>query len=322
MPEEILTNMRRRARRFDWHSSFSRPAEPAVLEDVFCNSHGQVWTAAGTMLRGGAWPLPEESARAMAYAPLVDDLAYARGGEAQRNFFHWMAESLPSIARVLDPNAPPQMPIGIMPHPPRFVLESLLLAAREGFSVVRLGDALRVRRLHTVPIGVWSLLHREAHAAMFERMVDRAVAAVPDLPQGDRIFITRADSARRPALNEKMLAAALTQRGYRAVALGAMSLVAQIATIRRARHIVALHGAGLTHLIFAQPGCRVIEIFPASIGMEASRMAMMRLSRVFGHRHITWLEPGPSEVGGRGLSPGDTWNISIQPLLRRLVDAE
>lgn len=322
VPEEALVEMRRRVRRFDWEASYSRPPEPVLLEDVFCNPRGQVWDAAGTVLRGQRWPLPEESVRAMADAPVIDDLAYGRGDEGQRNFFHWMAETLPSLAPVLDATGPRQMPIGIMPEPSRFVPESLLLAARDGFSVLRLGPAVRVRRLHTVPIRLWSLAQRESHAALFERMVERAVAAYPDLPDSERLYIARSDTNRRPALNEPVLAAALEKRGYRSVALGTMPLAAQIATIRRARHIVAQHGAGLTHLIFAQPGCRVIEIFPASIGMLASRMAMMRLSRIFGHRHITWLEAGPPPAEDGGSTPGDRWTMSIQPLLRRIVDTE
>lgn len=319
VPTDAIVEMRRRARRFEWEASYSRPPETIVLEDVFCNTTGQVWDSARTMLHGQH--LPEESVRAMADAPVIDDLAYARGGEAQRNFFHWMAETLPTLAAVLDAAGSPPMPIGIMPEPSRFVPESLLLGAREGFSVLRLGPAVRVRRLHTVPIGVWSLVQREAHAALFERIVARAEAAYPDLPDSERLYIARSDSERRPALNEPVMAAALARRGYRSVVLDAMPLAAQIATIRRARHIVAAHGAGLTHLIFAQPGCRVIEIFPASIGMQGSRMTMMRLSRIFGHLHLTWLEPGPPLAEDGGPPPDDRWTMSIQPLLRRVVDA-
>jgi capsular polysaccharide biosynthesis protein len=318
-PAETVREMQRRARRFDWEASATGAPEPAVREDVFCSASGHVWDAAGNVLVGKGWPLHKASLRAMADAPVVDDLAFARGGEAHRNFFHWMAESLPSVAPVLDFTGPRQIPIGIMPEPSRFVPESLMLAARDGFSLLRLGHATRVRRLHIFPMRTWTLVHRAIHAAMFERMIARAEAAVPELPDSERIYIARTDSTRRQAANEQALADALARRGYRIVTLGAMPLVAQIATMRRARFIVAQHGAGLSHLIFAPPGCRVVEIFPASIGIAASRMAMMRLSRIFGHRHVTWVEAGPPPQDGEN-APNPAWSISVEPLLRQVVD--
>ncbi len=39
----------------------------------------------------------------------------------------------------------------------------------------------------------------------------------------------------------------------------------QAAMFYHARQIVSVHGAGLTNLVFAQPGARVVEIFPPDL---------------------------------------------------------
>ncbi|BDG70205.1 glycosyltransferase family 61 protein [Roseomonas fluvialis] len=313
VPPEVTTAFQQLLRRFDRFVHNSAAPTGTVLEDVFINRHGQIWDAEGKLVRRSPIPLTPESLRAMAAAPVVDDLAYARGGEANRNFFHWIAETLPSLSWCLDAEQPP-MPIAMSMDAPRFVLESLALASRPAFSVVPVGDAIRVRRLHVMSIGVWSLAFRNMHAAMFDRMVQRSCDAAADPPPSDKLYISRDDSPRRPMGNEAVLEKSLESRGFQSVAMARLPLARQIALVRAARHIVAPHGAGLTHLIFAAPGCHVTEIFPAAIGMQPARIAMTRLSRIFGHHHTVWLESGDQEERRR-------WNVRIAPLLRS-IDAD
>jgi capsular polysaccharide biosynthesis protein len=281
----------------------------SILEDVFINRRGQIWDAEGNFVRRAADPLPEASRRAMAAAPVVDDLAFGRGGEANRNFYHWTAETLPSLSWCLDAERSP-MPVSISVDAARFVTESLVLAARHAVTVVPVGDAIRVRRLHMGSILVWMLAFRDLHAPMFARMAARAMESAAEPGDGERLYISRGDSGRRPLANEAALEKALAQRGFTIVAMSTLPLARQIALARRARLVVAPHGAGLTHLIFAEPGCRVVEIFPAAIGTHPARIGMARISRIFGHAHTIWLEAGRPEDAA--------WMASIAPLLRMI----
>jgi capsular polysaccharide biosynthesis protein len=310
VPPEVTLAFQQLLRRYDRLVLNAVAPTGTVLEDIFINRHGQIWDAEGNLVRRSAIPLAPESLRAMATAPVVDDLAFGRGGEANRNFFHWIAETLPSLSWCMDAEHAP-MPVGISIDAPRFVLESLALASRHAFSVVPVGDAIRVRRLHMMSITVWSLAFRNMHAAMFDRMIQRSCDTAADPPASDKLYISRGDAMRRPMGNEAVLEKSLESRGFLSVAMGRLPLARQIALVRAARHIVAPHGAGLSHLIFAAPGCQVTEIFPASIGMQAARVAMTRISRVFGHHHTVWLEAGHAEEGRR-------WNVRIPPLLRHI----
>ena len=80
----------------------------------------------------------------------------------------------------------------------------------------------------------------------------------------DRLYITRRSAAYRQVLNDREVIATLEQFGFRAIDPARLPLVDQAAAFAAAKVIVAVHGAGLTNLVFAEPGTKVIEIFQPS----------------------------------------------------------
>ncbi|MDG6093888.1 glycosyltransferase family 61 protein [Acetobacter sp. AN02] len=77
-----------------------------------------------------------------------------------------------------------------------------------------------------------------------------------------RLYISRSDSPSRPLRNEAELVFQLKQKGFVATTLSGVPLDVQAGLFANADMIVAPHGAGLTGLIFAKPGTRVIELMP------------------------------------------------------------
>jgi capsular polysaccharide biosynthesis protein len=61
-------------------------------------------------------------------------------------------------------------------------------------------------------------------------------------------------------VNEDDVIAALTRMDFRSVQLESMPLKQQIGLFQNAEVIVAPHGAGLANLVYAQPGCKLIEL--------------------------------------------------------------
>lgn len=78
-----------------------------------------------------------------------------------------------------------------------------------------------------------------------------------------RLYVTRADTKKRRIANETELSPLLAARGFEAVAPGRLPLADQAALFAGAEAILGAHGAGLTNILFAPKGARVIEIFPA-----------------------------------------------------------
>jgi capsular polysaccharide biosynthesis protein len=76
-----------------------------------------------------------------------------------------------------------------------------------------------------------------------------------------KIFLSRKDAIRRRFRNEDQLWHKLHDQGFVKAELGRMSLTEQIGCFRGASTIVAPHGAGLTNLVWAEPGTKVIELF-------------------------------------------------------------
>jgi acyl-CoA reductase-like NAD-dependent aldehyde dehydrogenase len=91
------------------------------------------------------------------------------------------------------------------------------------------------------------------------------------LPSGtpERVFISRQDAARRRLVNETELADVLARGGFVPVRMSALDAPTQIATLARARHVVAPHGMGLAALAFNEGGESLIEIFNERIGTDA-----------------------------------------------------
>jgi capsular polysaccharide biosynthesis protein len=77
------------------------------------------------------------------------------------------------------------------------------------------------------------------------------------------IYVSRGPSVNnRSVENETEVFAMLQDRGFTYVDPGKLSVAEQIATFAGATTIVGPHGAGLTNIMFASPGTRVIEMFP------------------------------------------------------------
>lgn len=90
------------------------------------------------------------------------------------------------------------------------------------------------------------------------------------LPKGlaaakKRSYISRKQATTRRILNEEQLWALLESLGFEKVYLEDLLVEDQVKLFAQSSCIVAPHGAGLTNLIFASPGTKVIEMFPGEV---------------------------------------------------------
>jgi Glycosyltransferase 61 len=77
---------------------------------------------------------------------------------------------------------------------------------------------------------------------------------------GDRIYISRTKALRRKIVNEQEVIRLLNEKGFREVCFEDYDLEQQISIAAQARYLVALHGCGLTNILFMQPGSNVLEL--------------------------------------------------------------
>ncbi|GAB3639050.1 hypothetical protein GCM10027422_46410 [Hymenobacter arcticus] len=175
-------------------------------------------------------------------------------------FFHWLFETLPNLLLALD--RWPEVRILLPPTVPAFVeqaLQHLLGPADYAARTRRVAGPRRVAEL---------LLISKDEMAGFVHPADIKNLRKAFLPAGRggaghrRLYISRVRTANRSAPGEPALEAALRQQGFEIVYCEALPLLAQVALFAEARLLVGLHGAGLSHLVWATGAVQVAEIFP------------------------------------------------------------
>ncbi len=123
------------------------------------------------------------------------------------------------------------------------------------------------------------------------------------------IYIKRG-RARRPVINEYAFLMQLEKFGFVIADPANMAYLDQIKMFGNARLICAPNGAGLVNMIWAQPGCHIVEIFnPATI----DRGCFWVLSQNLGHTYSCFLGSFPEESNSEiQITNGDS-DYSVDP---------
>jgi hypothetical protein len=179
-----------------------------------------------------------------------------------QNYYHWLVEGMLALD-VLD--GPFSLANGT-------VLPSYLPA--EGrFDHIQLmhlmgHDKLRIERITFPYARLDGVVHFENGdiwdypISLLRAMQRRISQKYADADKDNRIYILR--SGVRSVANQAQLDAVLAPLRFRSCRLEEMSLEAQIRLFSSASMVVSPHGAGLSNLLFASPGCKVIELMPES----------------------------------------------------------
>lgn len=124
----------------------------------------------------------------------------------------------------------------------------------------------------------------------------------PDPRSSGLLYVSRNESKMRRLLNEESILPALRDLGFEIVRPGEMPLPEQIEKFRKARVVLAPHGAGLTNILFCPPGATLIEIFPRG-GVHGSMFARTASQRDFDYYFVVgenvdtvWSENNPNNA--------------------------
>lgn len=184
-----------------------------------------------------------------------------------RNYFHWVTDGVPKIVLLQQKLPKPEFLIQEMFYSRPFIRESLELLG-VNFKILPDNQISTVARL-----GLVSPLHptgspKSAHmTAVREKMVPAARKGITVTSSFDdgpvRIWVSRGRLAKRSLRVEKQLIPTLRELGFEIVEPHTFSLAEQVNLFSRASIVAGVHGAGLTNMIFAQSGCRVLEVRPS-----------------------------------------------------------
>lgn len=253
---------------------------------------GGAWSYApkslATIEQGEVWSDPRTTAVFSSTRELIEDLSYGNSllvASSQKlppvqpfigtlavlpirysgNYCHWMFEF---VARAgLLRSAYPQWEgidgILIDPAQARFQQETLQALGLPEHKLIRntAGVHLKADRLVAPSLFAhWPIFDRETCQLLRDLFLDDSQSR--SVTPTKRIYLTRAEANYRRVLNESEVVEWLQKSGFVSVTLSELSVREQAALLAEAAVVVAPHGAGLTNLVFCQPGTKVLEIFP------------------------------------------------------------
>ena len=170
-------------------------------------------------------------------------------------YYHEMFEGLLHVmkARMILGN----IKVLVSSRRPRYIDEMLGFIGVDSGDVVYSNSPLHVKKAVLIPR--WSDCGENLKDDVCE-FRDYLVSRLPqNITGAKKLYISRAKS-RRSLPDEKGIEKILKGKGFEVAYFEDMSFVEQLKSIRAAEVIVSPHGAGLSNIIVAKPGAKVVEI--------------------------------------------------------------
>ncbi|MCC7338083.1 MAG: glycosyltransferase family 61 protein [Pirellulaceae bacterium] len=195
---------------------------------------------------------------------------------AAHNYYHWITEVLPrlELARRAGWTEADYYVVDCYKPFQRQTLQSLGIPREK---VIEPHNGLLIEADELIVPSLATALARSRTGEML-----REAFGVPSPPQVGgtrRIFVSRKNARTRRIANETQIEEVLTPLGFEFHCLEQYTLAKQIQLFGEAEMIVGGHGAGLTNMLYAQAGTRVIELAPSNYIRKCYAM----LSEELGH---------------------------------------
>jgi hypothetical protein len=175
-------------------------------------------------------------------------------------YYHWMVDLLPRLHLLHKLAIPIDRYIFNGGSRTSFQIETLKMLNFPVNKIIWSNNDMHIRAdMLIVPGGGYGILPLWAIQYLREELMVKH--NIQPISGYERIYISRAEAAKRRVLNENEVMLLLEKYGFRSVTLETMPVSEQIQLFASARAIIAPHGGGLTNIMFSQPGTKVIEIF-------------------------------------------------------------
>ncbi|MGE3643041.1 MAG: DUF563 domain-containing protein [Beijerinckiaceae bacterium] len=192
--------------------------------------------------------------------------------EGAGHFYHLFANGIMPLLRYLELYGCDGLTLVTPAHSPGFESEVLAALARAhpAMQILPLGR----EEMLTGAEAVWLMALAEdyewmpatrARADRLRAILEEywAVSGAPALPApAKKLYLDRGEAKLRRMGDDQAVRDVLEAHGYTGFVAQAGNFRAQVAAFSGADEIVAVHGAGLTNLLFCRPGTRIVEIFP------------------------------------------------------------
>jgi hypothetical protein len=181
-----------------------------------------------------------------------------------KNYFHWITQALPAIDFYLRRPEPLRNGCLALPALNTWQEESLrLLGYGEPGRLVVDPDkqyAVHAIEYNEILNGGSAFCPSEMARQTYSRLRQ---AVERSRLERKRIYVARTDSTRRYMRDEAVIVEEVRKRGFEIVVAGDLNFTDQIRLFREAVLVVGPHGAGMTNIVFCDPGTLVYELLPS-----------------------------------------------------------
>lgn len=175
--------------------------------------------------------------------------------DCQSNYFHWLFDVLPKLHLLR--KADVKVEKFYIDNSKKFQRESLSLLGIEQDQIISSSEHPIIS---ASTLAVTSFFLTYSYPRWVFDFIRETFLPKPPPSNHKRVYISRADARVRHVANESALTALLEKEGFVIMELERLSFLEQIALFKGAEIVVAPHGAGLSNLVFASPGTKVIEL--------------------------------------------------------------
>jgi capsular polysaccharide biosynthesis protein len=168
------------------------------------------------------------------------------------NYYHWTTEALPRLFSVKDRLHNARVLVG--GETQRFHAETVALFDTAGIETIPFTELAFVNEL-LLPTNTGRFpVHNEKLIADMGAWLRERVAAEPNRSSGPRnVYLARGADKERRLMNEDEVVAMLSRHGFEVVRTEGLSIAEQIRLFAGIKNLVAVHGAGLSNMIYMQP---------------------------------------------------------------------
>ncbi len=217
------------------------------------------------------------------------------------NWFHFLFEDLPGVLYLLERMHRPTI---IVPANGLRSIKELLYMLNLNIIEVDSSNYIRCRNYYFLTHEREPEFVRPSTVTMVRNLVLKSLfrnnAVHCEENVENLIYISRLNSKARSMAGEEALEYSLQALGFQIVRLEEMGLERHIRTMRKASLIVGPHGAGLTHMLWAQDNCSVVEIVSHNRSYVNNCFASLACTLGFQYHQVT---AGTSDLSPHGEIP-------------------
>ncbi len=268
IPQDI-----RDAMRGAWDADHFAPRLISIdkVFDVFVTAEGLVFTSdhriiAQTVTQHSISEQENALGLVKSFSPvvLIDTSCVLMRKRGDNNYGHWLVEVLPKLALARSQCHVSGLAIPAIKGPMQSVIhDSLTLADKIGTTPRFELEANKVTFFKELILVSGATEHGSYMSPLMVREIDHMTANIEGIDMR-RLFVSRRGAGRNLA-NQDVIERDLVRNGFFVMHPGEMNFISQVKAFKNAEIIVGVMGAGMTNIVFANSGAKVINLSPATM---------------------------------------------------------